>query len=437
MDEPQSHAEIAKMLLVEVRKLIFNFPEYVKGQMRTVKSLLGAPTQSKIVMSAILGFVLLFQVFLRFRKVSRNRKSRFLESPGFPLPTGLNDFDWATKEPLKLRPFKPKYHLTMALENMDPSELILMDKTYKERLQYRRKILQEHRDTVIAIHDESDARISAAVTELYRYIMSTYLPVRYPTMFRLHETAFETGRAYMLENLVLNELYPSEVTQLTSPKRALEILYKTVDEDFLILLPEEVDNSESPSTSSTEGSETISSEMKTKYRLVAYETCYPAGFNPRQKIGHLLADIHEPVPGYQDKLEKSMDRYFANVEVGKYVKRANWSISTDTELFAAFGGLHSTKGQGQKEAKIKEGELDIDKTLLRCERQTLHRLPTSRALVFGFHTYTYPIKQIKEEGLGEDLATAIDGLKEGSTPAIHEYKRGPVWGDAVKAYLRS
>jgi len=76
-------------------------------------------------------------------------------------------------------------------------------------------------------------------------------------------------------------------------------------------------------------------------------------------------------------------------------------------------------------------------TLLRCERQTLHRLPKSKALVFGFHTYTYPISQIKEEGLGEELATAIDGLRDGSTPAIHEYKRGPVWGDAVKAYLRS
>jgi Protein of unknown function (DUF3445) len=246
-----------------------------------------------------------------------------------------------------------------ALENMEPSELILMDKTYKERLQYRRKILKEHRETVIAMHDESDPRIIAAVNELYRYIMSTYLPVRYPTMFRLHETTFETGKAYMLENLVLNELYPSEITQLTSPMRALEILYKTVDEDFLLLLPEESDGDSSPS-SSTEDSEKTPAAAKTKYRLVAYETCYPAGFNPREKLGKLLADIHGPVPGYQDKLEKSMDRYFANVEVGKYVKRVNWSISTDTGLFAAFGGLHSSEDGTRKEAKIKEGELDID-----------------------------------------------------------------------------
>lgn len=57
--------------------------------------------------------------------------------------------------------------------------------------------------------------------------------------------------------------------------------------------------------------------------------------------------------------------------------------------------------------------------------------------MFTFHTYTYPIREIKEEGLGEELALAIDGLKEGNVPEIHRYKRGPVWGEAVKAYLRA
>jgi hypothetical protein len=58
-------------------------------------------------------------------------------------------------------------------------------------------------------------------------------------------------------------------------------------------------------------------------------------------------------------------------------------------------------------------------------------------LVFAFHTYVYPIKQIKEEGLGEDLANAIDGLRKGNVPDMHTYKRGDVWGEAVKDYLRS
>jgi Protein of unknown function (DUF3445) len=84
-----------------------------------------------------------------------------------------------------------------------------------------------------------------------------------------------------------------------------------------------------------------------------------------------------------------------------------------------------------------ELRLTVHQTYLRSERQMLHRLPETKALVFSFKTYLYPLSDIKDEGLGEELAKAIDGLKEGSVPAMHFYKRGVVWGEAVKAYLRS
>lgn len=88
-----------------------------------------------------------------------------------------------------------------------------------------------------------------------------------------------------------------------------------------------------------------------------------------------------------------------------------------------------------------EGDLSNDKKqieveaapecALRVERQTLHRFPKSRAILFGVHTwgfsrhrirsgralahkfvgrYTYPLKDIKAEGSGEGLATAVEGL---------------------------
>jgi hypothetical protein len=36
-----------------------------------------------------------------------------LEAPGFPSVEKLEEFDWKKTEPLKLRPFKPMYYLTM------------------------------------------------------------------------------------------------------------------------------------------------------------------------------------------------------------------------------------------------------------------------------------------------------------------------------------
>jgi hypothetical protein len=61
----------------------------------------------------------------------------------------------------------------------------------------------------------------------------------------------------------------------------------------------------------------------------------------------------------------------------------------------------------------------------------------SKAIVFTVHTYTYPIRQIKDEGLGEELAIAADGLQKGNVPGMHYYKKGDVWGEALKDFLRS
>ncbi|KAJ9271783.1 hypothetical protein DTO212C5_2208 [Paecilomyces variotii] len=362
--------------------------------------------------------------------------NRDLPASTFPPIEPLEDFNWETTEPLKFRPFKPKYHLTMGLQTLDPADLIPMDKTYKERLALRRSLLKEYHETVVAVNDDSDPRTRAAVSELYTYLMGTYLPGRYPTMFKLHRTEFEAGKAVMVQNLVTGELWPVEVGKSTPTITALETLIKTVDEDFLILLPEKSSSSEKKKKK-TDGEGEGEGEA-TKYILEAYATCYPAGFDTRKKLGHRLATIHDPVPGYKEKLERSMDRFFDKLEVGKYVRRVNWSVTTDAELFSAFGNkIHGGADDESTTTPLRMEELDLDQTFVRCERQTLHRLPSSRALVFAFHTYRYPIRDIKDEGLGEDLARAIDGLKEGSVPQMHFYKRGAVWGEAVKAYLRS
>ncbi|KAJ5918853.1 hypothetical protein N7454_009997 [Penicillium verhagenii] len=355
----------------------------------------------------------------------------------YPLIVPLQDFDWKNTEPLQFRPFrgKEKYNLTMAIETLDPSDLIPMDKTYKDRLALRKQLLNQHHDIVVAVNDTStaDARTHSAVRELYSFIMATYLPSRYPGMFKLHPSTNNTPEIF--ENIITDASWPTSLSPETPTVRALEILAQTVDEEFLILLPD-----------------ISASEDDPKYILQAYATCFPSGFNTREKLGLRLADIHTPVPGYADKIERSMDRFFAKIEVGKFVKRVNWSVTTETELFAAFGSVHGPhvpKGkQGEnleeeeeekeeEERALRLGELNIDETVLRCERQTLHRLPDSKALVFSFHTYTYPIRQIKDEGLGEEFAVAIDGLKNGNVPGMHAYKRGNYWGEAVKEFLRS
>ncbi|KAL4882852.1 hypothetical protein BJY04DRAFT_35901 [Aspergillus karnatakaensis] len=393
--------------------------------------------------------------------------------PITPLPPSFN---WETTNPIALRPFKPKYHLTMAISNLDPSDLVPMDKTYLARLALRRDLLKQYPDVVRAVNlqesdSEMNSKIKQALYEWYGFVMGVYLPTRYGSMFRLQEEdgmkmikSLVTGLKIPVQASELVRLYHAssekekkEATNLEQEKSSLLHILDTmaswIDEDFLILLPSALP-SQSPQ----------SQEQDPKYHLQAYTTYYPAGFDTRTKLSLPLSAIHTPVPGYKEKLEKSMDRFFSKLEVGRFVVRTNWSIMTaGTGLFAAFGGLHDhnpgpaststssfsfasvgeeSEGRTREEEEEEEEKIPVESftgedTYLRVERQTLHRLPKSKALIFAFHTYTYPLSDIKKEGLGEDLAVAIDGLKGGNVPEIYPYKRGPYWGEAVKAFLRS
>ena len=86
---------------------------------------------------------------------------------------------------------------------------------------------------------------------------------------------------------------------------------------------------------------------------------------------------------------------------------------------------------------MEKKKVDPSNCFLRVERQTLHRLEKSGAVVFGFHTLFEPLSDLKAEGNGPVLAEALGGLEAGSVPAMHVYKSGVVWKDPLQDYLRS
>ncbi|KAL4889987.1 hypothetical protein BDV59DRAFT_209938 [Aspergillus ambiguus] len=325
-----------------------------------------------------------------------------LEPTAYPPVESLPDFEWQHVEPLKLRPFKPKYHLTMSIEDSNVNELIEFDKNYVERIALRKQIMKKHSETVLAAED----CVKSAVDEFYTWLVGNYLPTRFPQMFKVIEAAGD--RPAVLHNLPTGEkicLSPAD-----KPVESLRIMGSLVEDDLLFLLP------------STDGD---------GYTLKGFVTCFPSGFNTRKKLNLKLRDIHKPVPRYKQKLEKSMDRYFDKLKTGKFVKRANWTVTTTDQLFRAHGN-HLYEGEA-----IPEEDVNITEARVRCERQVLHRLPRTRAILFSFKTYLYTLPEIKAEGLGETLAEAIDGLKDGSVPEFHFYKRAAIWGESIKAYLRA
>ncbi|KAA8629705.1 hypothetical protein SMACR_12077 [Sordaria macrospora] len=409
----------------------------------------------------------------------KNGKTAQDEAPKIvPLP----DFNWKTTEPLKFRPFKPRYHITMALQNSTPSDLIIIDNNYLSRIRYRQETLSLHADEVMGVLPEG----REAVRELYTYLLGEYLPVRYPGMFRVvsgtgEDEGEETGKTF--QNLITNasfRLFPPP----SDPLDCLRVIAQTVEDDFFLLLPFPCSSPPSvpsasspaslsspsctsptnPSPNSPSDTTTPNTSTQTQHYCVAFLNIHPSGFTPLSKLGLPLSQIHSPVPSYS-KIGPSMERFFSRLPTQKLVKRVNWGIQLHSELYSPSGNhVHQEdldSGRvAMEEVKPEDfGDTEAEEARLRVELQGCWRLRETKAVVFGFKTYLYGLKEVKGEvvdvemegdgkgnggkgntekmKMGEALAQAIEGLGEGNAPGMWRYKGAVRWGGAVVRWLRS
>lgn len=63
-----------------------------------------------------------------------------------------------------------------------------------------------------------------------------------------------------------------------------------------------------------------------EYVLSAACICFPTRWDLQDKIGRGMDMIHAPVPGYEQQLQKSVNRYFETVKPDRAFLRYNWSL---------------------------------------------------------------------------------------------------------------
>jgi len=69
------------------------------------------------------------------------------------------------------------------------------------------------------------------------------------------------------------------------------------------------------------------------FRLRGYIACFPGGFLSPARVGESIREIHQPVPGYEERLGKSVDRYFNRMVPGQFIGRMNVSHPSFPRLF--------------------------------------------------------------------------------------------------------
>lgn len=155
----------------------------------------------------------------------------------------------------------------MHIQAASVNEIFLADTQYLERLAYRRRLICSNPDEAIGFLP----RASDAVSELYGWIVTEWLPTRWARHFAC------TKDGKYIYNSLLDVNLPK--TPPLNMRDTLEILMaQAVEEDLLLLLP--ISDPGHPRNG--------------KYQLVAYAASGPTGFSWSNKLGLALADIHGP-----------------------------------------------------------------------------------------------------------------------------------------------
>ncbi len=164
----------------------------------------------------------------------------------------------------------------------------------------------------------------------------------------------------------------------------------------------------------------------TGYTLEAASLCFPSRWRLIDKIGKRMVDIHSPVPDYEDKLARPVDRFFDKLDINKPVWRVNWSLTDDPDLYQP---IRKTSTDYSRSINSKNAG---DLIFLRCERQTLRRLPNTGWILFSIKTYVDKVSAlaVQPEAL-VDLAHSVKNM----SADMQQYKNIAPYRKQLLEYL--
>ncbi|KAK1751351.1 hypothetical protein QBC47DRAFT_351465 [Echria macrotheca] len=311
------------------------------------------------------------------RKLGRFPDYATLSGVRPPVPVDASwDITKATFRPY--RPFRWNYHQHMALMKFEPDWWIELERNYVKTMKARHALLAEHRDRILFESPGSEL----AVRELMEMLLQ-FLVARYPAHFSL------SPDKTILTNRLLNT-----TTDLSSTP-PLRVLFDNVPEDYAIMLRNETDGI---------------------YHLRAAMVCSSVGWHIGQHRDAPLRSIHTHVPD-ADKMAFSMDRFFSKMATDAPVNRCSWSIEDWEAMFTT--PEIEPAGWSRSAFAYDKDALRVEHLKLRCDAQTLRRLPLSGAIVFNFKAIFTPLEALRTERYIPALLLKV--LREGKDNLI-EYK---------------
>jgi hypothetical protein len=286
----------------------------------------------------------------------------------------------------RLFPIEAPWRFQMGLLPAAPGDLIWPDEDFAADLREKRRLLNGDRNAVFQVLPEAEA----PGRELWRRWVEL-LPRQFPDLYR------RRGRGLAIA--ALGETVDGDEPSL----HPLDAAGRSVQEDICLLRRTE----RGPV-------------------LIGASLCFPSRWVLAEKIGRLLADIHGPVPGLNERMGRRIDRFFEHLTAERPVGRINWSVVDDPALFQISGHFRDTVNPNVT------AENAGDALWLRMERQTLSLLPETGVVVFGIRILRRPLGEAVDDA--EKARTLLDAVRT-MDPEMRRYKALPSIGAALEGFL--
>lgn len=157
--------------------------------------------------------------------------------------------------------------------------------------------------------------------------------------------------------------------------------------------------------------------------LVGAAVAFPTDWRVSEKIGRALTPIHAPIHGYAERLAGGVDHFLRTLAPGPIFGRANWFVVPTADW------RYMPRDDPASRFAHVTGENAGETLFVRCERQTLRRLPESGAVLFTIGIAVAP--------LGTLGAAAVRRVAEGVAAqgaGERERRAAPFYASALAGY---
>lgn len=160
-----------------------------------------------------------------------------------------------------------------------------------------------------------------------------------------------------------------------------------------------------------------------QYRLTAAALAFPTDWHLAEKLGHALTPIHAPIHGYAEQLASGVDHFFATLQPDSIFGRTNWFV------VASDAWRYLPQDAPETRFAHVTAENAGATLFVRCERQTLRRLPQSVAVLFTIGIHVEPLDRLSTAAVAR-VAQSVAGISSGE----HERRAAPFYAEALTRY---